>query len=50
MATIYFLNVKEGDCCIIKHNSGNTTVIDASNANRTLLMTGGKLGLTSEGI
>ena len=32
MATIHFLNVKEGDCSIIKHNSGHTTVIDVCNA------------------
>ncbi|MDE2717745.1 MAG: hypothetical protein OXI33_12150 [Chloroflexota bacterium] len=32
MATIHFLNVKEGDCSIIEHNSGHTTVIDVCNA------------------
>ena len=32
MATIHFLNVKEGDCSIIEHNSGHTTVIDVWNA------------------
>lgn len=32
MATIHFLNVLEGDCNIIQHNSGRTTVIDVSNA------------------
>ncbi len=32
MATIHFLNVKEGDCSIIKHDSGHTTVIDVCNA------------------
>ena len=32
MAKIHFLNVKEGDCCIIEHNSGHTTVIDVCNA------------------
>ena len=25
MATIHFLNVKEGDCSIIEHNSGHTS-------------------------
>ena len=32
MATIHFLNVKEGDCSIIKHNSDRVTVIDVCNA------------------
>ena len=32
MATIHFLNVKQGDCSIIKHNSGRVTVIDVCNA------------------
>ncbi|AOU96679.1 hypothetical protein BI364_00370 [Acidihalobacter yilgarnensis] len=32
MATIHFLNVKDGDCSIIEHNSGNKTVIDVCNA------------------
>lgn len=32
MATIHFLNVKEGDCSIIEHNSGHKTVIDVCNA------------------
>ena len=32
MATIHFLNVKEGDCSIIQHNSGHVTVIDVCNA------------------
>ncbi len=32
MAIIHFLNVKEGDCSIIQHNSGRTTVIDVCNA------------------
>ena len=32
MATIHFLNVKDGDCSIIEHNSGHTTVIDVCNA------------------
>lgn len=31
MATIHFLNVKEGDCSIIKHNSGHVSVIDVCN-------------------
>ncbi len=32
MATIHFLNVLEGDCNIIQHDSGRTSVIDVSNA------------------
>ena len=32
MATIHFLNVKEGDCSIIEHNSDHITVIDVCNA------------------
>jgi len=32
MARIHFLNVKEGDCSIIEHNSGHKTVIDVCNA------------------
>lgn len=32
MDIIHFLNVLEGDCNIIQHNSGRTTVIDVSNA------------------
>ena len=32
MATIHFLNVKEGDCSIIQHNSGRISVIDVCNA------------------
>lgn len=32
MATIHFLNVLEGDCNIIQHDSGRVTVIDVSNA------------------
>ena len=32
MATIHFLNVKQGDCSVIEHNSGHTTVIDVCNA------------------
>ena len=35
MATIHFLNVKEGDCSIIEHNSGRVSVIDVCNAKPT---------------
>jgi len=31
MAIIHFLNVLEGDCNIIQHDSGRTTIIDISN-------------------
>ena len=32
MSTIHFLNVYEGDCNIIQHDTGRITVIDVSNA------------------
>ena len=32
MATIHFLNVRDGDCAVIEHNSGHITVIDVCNA------------------
>ena len=32
MSVIHFLNVKEGDCIWIKHNSEHNTIIDVSNA------------------
>jgi competence protein ComEC len=32
MSIIHFLNVYEGDCNVIQHDSGRTTVIDVSNA------------------
>src|SRR5262249_23812892 len=32
MPVIHFLNVKQGDCSIITHHSGHTTVIDVCNA------------------
>lgn len=32
MPTIHFLNVKDGDCIGIEHNSGHRTVIDVCNA------------------
>ena len=34
MSTIHFLNVKEGDCSIIEHNSGHISVIDVCNARK----------------
>lgn len=32
MSTIHFLNVLEGDCNIIQHDSGRVTIMDVSNA------------------
>jgi competence protein ComEC len=32
MSTVHFLNVKNGDCSWIQHNSGHITVIDVNNA------------------
>ncbi len=32
MPQIHFLNVREGDCNVIQHNSGHVTVIDVCNA------------------
>jgi len=32
MAAIHFLNVCDGDCCVIQHDSGRTSVIDVCNA------------------
>lgn len=34
MSVVHFLNVKEGDCSIINHVSGNISVIDVSNARK----------------
>ncbi|OPY57493.1 MAG: ComEC family competence protein [Pelotomaculum sp. PtaU1.Bin035] len=34
MSTIHFLNVKEGDCTWIKHNSGRISLIDVFNASK----------------
>lgn len=33
MGKIHFLNVKEGDCSLIEHNSGHKTIIDICNGN-----------------
>lgn len=46
MAIVHFLNVKEGDCSIIKHDSGNITVIDVCNARKALLPSGLRAGLS----
>jgi len=32
MSTLHFLNVREGDCSIIQHNSDRVTVVDINNA------------------
>ncbi|MDE2434124.1 MAG: hypothetical protein KGN37_14900 [Burkholderiales bacterium] len=37
VATIHFLNVREGDCIVIQHNSGRVTMIDISCGNLTAL-------------
>jgi len=34
LSVVHFLNVKEGDCSIIEHISGNISVIDVSNARK----------------
>lgn len=34
MSVIHFLNVKEGDCIWIKHNSGHSTMLDVCNASK----------------
>ena len=39
MSTIHFLNVKLGDCSVIKHNSGRVTIIDVCNAKSTDIQT-----------
>ena len=39
MATLHFLNVREGDCSFIQHNSGRVTVIDVCNAKPALTRT-----------
>ena len=41
MATIHFLNVKQGDCSVINHNSGHITVIDVCNAKPSDVLTEG---------
>lgn len=47
MSTIHFLNVNNGDCSIIQHNSGNVTVIDVCNATKLSPITEDSLGLES---
>src|SRR5262245_58978961 len=34
MPTLHFLNVRNGDCSIIEHNSGRVTMVDVNNARR----------------
>jgi competence protein ComEC len=36
MSTIHFLNVYEGDCNVIQHDSGRISVIDVSNADNNI--------------
>ena len=33
MPRIHFLNVKQGDCIVLEHNSGRTTVFDVCAGN-----------------
>lgn len=33
MAKVHFLNVGQGDCCMIEHVSGRTTLVDISKGN-----------------
>jgi hypothetical protein len=35
MATIHFLNVREGDCIVVQHNSDRVSMIDISCGNIT---------------
>ena len=37
MGTVHFLNVGEGDCIVVQHNSGRITMIDISCGNLTTL-------------
>jgi competence protein ComEC len=53
MPTIHFLNVKEGDCSVIQHNSGHVSVIDVCNAKQVQLILEalqGQLATTERGI
>lgn len=34
MSTLHFLNVKDGDCTLIQHNTGHLSVIDVCNAKK----------------
>lgn len=36
MSVVHFLNVLEGDCNIIQHDSGRISVIDVSNADNNI--------------
>ena len=33
MSRVHFLNVDEGDCSWIEHDSGSNTIVDISNEN-----------------
>ena len=54
MATLHFLNVREGDCSLVQHNSGHVSVIDVCNAQpvdvvedrRNMLMAKAELGVS----
>ena len=36
MSKIHFLNVKNGDCSIIQHNTGHISIIDVCNARKVV--------------
>ena len=46
MSTVHFLNVKEGDCSILQHNSDHVTVIDVCNA-KAMIYVAQELGWTN---
>lgn len=47
MSTIHFLNVNNGACSIIQHNSGNITVVDVCNATKLSVITEDSVGTES---
>ena len=48
MPTIHFLNVKQGDCSIIRHISSHVTVIDVCNAKPPDLRTEESIALMAQ--
>src|SRR2546427_350820 len=50
MATLHYMNVKEGDCSIIQHNSGRVTVIDVCNAKRDDTLVEGLIAALAKGV
>ena len=47
MSTVHFLNVNNGDCSIVQHNSGHVTVIDVCNATKLTQITEDSLDIES---